>query len=866
MLEALRFNNVEEELDYLRSRAESLPHEGDLRREVERVHRWLPESVRNHPVIHETRGDITSLPESAQLNRLIEVTNSKGVFYALSVIEKLKDWKHEDDFHAYLVRLIQEGKPASRGAEKGPIYKATHMTLYEILIPEGVGSEKDLKSVISSMESFYAGMMSVGGEKDKDNYFVIEIANGVGSEEFVFYASVPNGKRDLFEKHVLAVFPKAKLATKVEDYNIFSHGAFTAASYATLSSPSAMPLKTYEDFDHDPLNAVLNSFTKIPKDGAGAAIQLIFKPEGDTYTKRYQNSLKQMEKGVSTKEAIAERTLGGEFVHEIGSLFSKDKKNDKEKPLDSSAIELVRKKLLSPAVSINLRIAACAPSEDEAHKILKDIESSFNQFENPGVNKFKFKETKEAQFFRNFTFRLFSSSQVMPLNLKELTTILHFHTTHVSGASQLKTEKAGNAPAPIELSSLGTLLGVNRFQGKETKIFISPEDRLRHFYTIGQTGTGKSTLLKNMIIQDIQAGEGVCMIDPHGVDIKEVLANVPEERMKDVIYFDPANVENPMGLNMLEYNHDRPEEKTFVVNELFSIFQKLYGGVPESMGPMFEQYFRNATMLVIEDPGSGSTLLDVSRVLSNREYRREKLSKCKNPVVFQFWTEVAEKAGGEAALANIVPYITSKFDVFLANDIMRPIIAQEKSAFNFREIMDERKILLVNLSKGRLGDVNANLLGLIIVGKILMAALSRSGSSGNEYPPFYLHIDEFQNVTTDSIAIILSEARKYKLSLSMAHQFIAQLEENIKNAVFGNVGSICAFRVGADDAEYLEKQFAPVFTAKDLMNVDNFQAYLKMLVNGRPARPFSINTLAPKAGDTSRVASVISQSGAKYGR
>jgi hypothetical protein len=310
-----------------------------------------------------------------------------------------------------------------------------------------------------------------------------------------------------------------------------------------------------------------------------------------------------------------------------------------------------------------------------------------------------------------------------------------------------------------------------------------------------------------------------------------------------------------MGLNMLEYDVRYPEQKTFVVNELFSIFKKLYGAVPESMGPAFEQYFRNSTLLVLEDPESGMTLLDVSRVLADAKYRALKLSRSKNPVINQFWQEIASKAQGEASLANIVPYITSKFDIFTANEYMRPIIAQEHSAFRFREIMDEKKILLVNLSKGRLGDINANLIGLILVGKILMAALSRvdSFTSGKEMPPFYLYVDEFQNITTNSIATILSEARKYKLGLTIAHQFIAQLDKDISNAVFGNVGSMAAFRVGPDDATFLEKQFDPVFKANDLMNIDNRNAYVRILANGKPVTPFNIQTLPPKQGDMGQV-------------
>ena len=425
--------------------------------------------------------------------------------------------------------------------------------------------------------------------------------------------------------------------------------------------------------------------------------------------------------------------------------------------------------------------------------------------------------------------------------------MMHFPTDSIVGAHQLKQSKAGSAPAPLGLAQDGLFLGTNKYRNVETPIFVTPEDRLRHFYVIGQTGTGKSTLLRNMIIQDIKNGEGVCFIDPHGSDVQDILAHIPKERYDDVIYFDPSHTERPMALNMLEYNQAYPEQKTFVVNELFSIFQKLYGGVPESMGPMFEQYFRNATMLVIEDPDSGCTLLDVSRVMAVKSFRDMKLSKCKNPIVVQFWKDIAEKAGGEGSLQNMVPYITSKFDVFLANDIMRPIIAQEKSSFNFREIMDNKKILLVNLAKGRLGDINSSLIGLILIGKILMAALSRVDSFGKEMPPFYLYVDEFQNVTTPSISTILSEARKYKLSLTVAHQFTAQLDEKIKDAVFGNVGNMAVFRVGAEDAEFLEKQFEPVFSANDIMNVDNMNCYVKMLSQGKPVRPFNIDfTWLPK--------------------
>jgi hypothetical protein len=400
----------------------------------------------------------------------------------------------------------------------------------------------------------------------------------------------------------------------------------------------------------------------------------------------------------------------------------------------------------------------------------------------------------------------------------------------------------------------------------KTKIYVTAEDRLRHFYIIGQTGTGKTTLMKNMIVQDIRDGAGVCMIDPHGSDVLDVLAAIPPERANDLIYFDPSHLDRVLGLNMLEYDPKYPEQKTFVVNELFSILQKLYGANPESMGPMFEQYFRNATILVLEDPESGSTLLDISRVMADADYRALKLSRCKNPVVKQFWRDIATKAGGEASLENIVPYIVSKFDVFTANDYMRPIIGQQHSAFNFRQIMDERKILLVNLAKGRLGEINANLIGMILVGKILMAALSRSDSMKQNFSPFYLHIDEFQNITTNSIASILSEARKYKLGLTIAHQYIEQLEETIRDAVFGNVGNTAVFRVGPDDSEFLEHQFAPTFTKNDLLYIPNHHAYVRLLVRGVPSKPFDIATDAPAKTDVAYAEKLIAYARARYGR
>ncbi len=517
-------------------------------------------------------------------------------------------------------------------------------------------------------------------------------------------------------------------------------------------------------------------------------------------------------------------------------------------------------------MKVNIRVVSSAETKERADDILKEIESSFHQFTEPASNSIIFEKVSGSalkELFHDFSYRIFSNKKIMPLNLKELSSIFHY-PVGVSSMPQLKEARAGIAPAPLEVGTEGILLGINSYRGKDTPIHMTREDRMRHFYVIGQTGTGKTNILLNMITQDIRNGDGCCYIDPHGTDIQTILSRIPKERIDDVIYFDPAYTARPMGLNMLEFDPKYPEQKTFVVNEMMGIFNKLFD-MKTSGGPMFEQYFKNAAFLVMEHVESGATLLEISRVLSDKEFRDMKLSHCKNPIIKQFWVS-AEQTTGDQGLANFVPYITSKFDNFISNDIMRPVVLQEKSVFNFRKIMDEKKILLVNLSKGRLGDINANLIGLVLVGKIQMAALSRVDMFGKPMNDFYLYIDEFQNVTTDSIASILSEARKYRLSLNVAHQYITQLEENIKNAIFGNVGSMAVFRVAPEDATFLEPKFKPVFNMQDIIKLDNYNAYMSMLVNGQPVKPFNLTTLPPEIGNPDIVESLKELSYLKYGR
>jgi hypothetical protein len=808
------------------------------------------------------------------VDELVRVMMERGIKNALAILEKLNDPHIEDDFHRFLVQfLVQEGSAGVLAKER-VLFRALRMRLYEITLPpvNAKGEERSFADLVTGMEQFYAGMLSVEDRdpswRDVKNYFTLELAASNFSSEVVFYASVPTERADLFENQLRAVYPDSKIREHKEDYNPFNEKGVTLVSVAEPSGSPVFAMKTFEGFIQDPLNTLLGAFSKMKHDGEGAAIQFVIEPKGKAFNERYKGVREEIKKGVKVKEAL--KGAGGRLVTEFANvakeLIFNTKKKDED--VDQEAVENITGKIASPVIDTNIRIVVSADTEARAEAMLIEVESAFNQFAKPQANGIKWKRLKGVDLMKivhQYSFRMFEERESFPLNLKELTTMFHFPVTATSSAD-LKEAKAGVAPAPQGSTHDGVILGKNIYHGKETLVRMGREDRVRHMYVVGQTGTGKSHILKTMIMQDIKNGDGCCFIDPHGSDVQDILAHIPPERAGDVIYFDPSYVARPMGLNMLEYDESKPEQKTFVVNEMMAIFNQLFD-MKTGGGAMFEQYFKNAAFLVMEHPESGSTLLEITRVLTDKEFRDMKLSHCKNPIIAQFWAS-AEKTTGDQGLANFVPYISSKFDPFISNDIMRPVVLQQHSVFDFRKIMDEKKILLVNLSKGRLGEINASLIGLILVGKITMAALSRVDMFGSGKTPndFYLYIDEFQNVTTPSITSILSEARKYRLSLNVAHQYISQLTDEIKNAVFGNVGNMAVFRVGPEDAEFLESKFAPTFTAQDITKLDNRNAYMNMLVDGQPTKPFNIVTLPLEDGNPALAEKLKELSYLTYGR
>jgi hypothetical protein len=739
-------------------------------------------------------------------------------------------------------------------------FENLNLQLYLIRVPRLSKEGRDLKADINLSEQLFTALLAI------KKPFIFEVAVPHVGEDISFYIAVPRSYGNAAARQIQGLFPNTQVVES-EDYNIFNPQGVAQGAYLAQKYHFALPIRTYQEIGSETFAPILSGFSKVNEVGEGAALQVIVRPVEASLQQTISSILKQVKEGEPIDKLL--KSGVGAIVSAIKDAFPEQKQNkeeDKPRVIDEQAVRALELKLSKQLLGVNVRIFTSAPSQYQANEIFDSIASGFSQFSAPGRNELKVVKPRNLEkLIYRFSFREFSDSELMILTSEELASIFHLPTPFLD-VPKVHWLKAKEAPPPTILPKEGVPIGESVFRGERKKVRITDDDRRRHVYIIGQTGTGKSSLLLNMLADDIARGKGVAIIDPHGDLVAGALTLIPKNRYEDVIVFDPGDVLRPLGLNMLDIDPMRPEEKTFVVNEMQSIFYKLFP--PETMGPMFEQYMRNALLLLMEDmQNEPATLMEVPRVFTDRAFRARKLARITNPAVIDFWEKEAEKAGGEASLQNITPYITSKFNNFIANDYIRPIISQTTSSFRFREIIDQGKILLVNLSKGRIGDINANLLGMITVGKILMAALSRVDIADPEKRrDFNLYIDEFQNFTTDSIATILSEARKYRLNLVIAHQFIAQLTEKIRDAVFGNVGSMIVFRVGVQDAEFLEKQFAPIFDKQDLVNIDNFNAYVKILINGLTSQPFNIQTFPPVKGDPTIGVTIRELSRLRYGR
>jgi hypothetical protein len=756
--------------------------------------------------------------------------------------------------------------------KKNVFQKAFDYRLLRLLMPKASPEEMGKKKPSDFLSIFDQLLSSLASYKLP---LIWEMAVATDSDQIEFYVATPKKDIDLITKQINGFFPEAEVE-QARDYTIFQKGGIITGATFALGQDYSLPLRSYLELDNDPLNSLGNALERVSLGKEGAAIQIVTTPIDSNSSSYIQRTLKYVREGKSLKEIkgdsvgkiLSKTLLDNRSLEQI----EKDKQTkEKEKTIDQPLVEAIQKKLNRPLLNVNVRILASAETAARSENIVDSLISGFSQFDSPNSNnlkvlKYTHRERALKSLVYEFVLRLSSRKNVLILNSAEVTGMWHFPLP-CTDIPSIKWLKAKTVMPPNNLAKEGgVILGENVYRNGITPVRLLDSDRGRHVYVIGQTGTGKTTLLKQMIIQDIEQGKGVCYIDPHGDDAEDILTHIPKSRAQDVVIFNPGDNERPVGLNFLEISSERPEEKNFVINELLSIIGKIYD-LKTTGGPIFEQYFRNTLLLLLSDPKAGYTLMEVVRVLTNPDFRHYLLLKCNDPLVKEFWIKEAEKAGGDFSLANMAPYINSKLSPFLSNDLIKYIVGQSHSTIDFRDILDNHKIFIVKLSKGLIGDINSQILGMIIVGRILMAAFARADQEEADRKDFNLYLDEFQNITTDSVATILSEARKYHLNLTIAHQYIGQLTENIRNAVFGNVGSLITYRVGPMDTEVLLKEFGPQVNQYDLVNLDNYKAYARLMVKGMTTAPFSLNRLfKPEAGNPSLAKLIKSLSAMKYGK
>lgn len=759
----------------------------------------------------------------------------------------------------------------------GHLKHSFEMSLFLVRLPRYESQEKgDEKIAIAKVEQFYSNFLYINkGSGFLKRFFfgtprvAFEIASELGGSDISFYIAIPLEYETALNKYVQGVYPGAVLEKRSNDYTIFEPKANASLSFLKLRNTFYIPINTYKELGGDPLESIANSVTNIAAD-EGAAIQIVLQPASFDLKRKGDSILSDIIKnGKTLNEAINDTNasiLSGVLKEFSKVLFTKKEEEKKTGPgADEATIEVVRNKIKKPAFDVNIRCVAVAKDQNRSEQIIQNLESSFSQFSSSGngfkVNRVK-SGRKKRQFIYDFSFRNFQPSQSNILNIEELASIYHFPLSHME-SPHIKWTKSKEAAPPTELPDHGEVfIGEAVYRGERKPVYIaSVADRRRHFYNVGMTGTGKSTLLREMIRQDLINGNGVGVIDPHGELVEHTLANIPKERIDDVVLFEPSDMDRPCGLNMLEWSS--PEEKDLAVSEMIMIFTSLFP--PEMIGPMFEHYMRNAMLAVMADKNNPGTLVEIPRIFTDDTFMEEKLSKVTDPLVRSFWIKEWKQTTGQTR-SDMLGYVVSKIGRFIENEMMRNIIGQAHSGFNLADIMDHKKIFLANLSKGLTGEVNSSLLGLILVSKMQMAALRRARIPEEDRQDFFLYIDEFQNFTTPSIATILSEARKYRLSLILAHQYMPQLKDEIKDAVIGNVGTITSYRVGTADAEFLESQFSPEFSKFDLTNLDNFQYIARMLVNNKVTSPFKIAAPMPQEGNPEMIELARERSRLKYGR
>ncbi len=767
--------------------------------------------------------------------------------------------------------------------------KAFNRTLLQILVPkerksEGQGGQisqddrlEQVKEEIAITETFFAsigGLRAQSGFKNwlkgRTDHFSFEMV--IHNHLIYFYVDCPNKMKDMIQQQIHAQYPYAEI-DEIPDYNIFSESSKIVGAYLTTKQIGVFPIKTYKSMDSDPLSGVLNSLAKIYENNSSAAIQFVVRSSHRRWRRKGIQIVREVRQGKKF-ESVVNTNWFSKVSRAIGeNILGKKQKEDELgqkyqlSPKEEEMIKGIEDKLSKGGIEANIRVLSVSDNEHTARENLHNLVNSFSQY-----NLYRYGNSfeasiprKQSTIIRDFIYRSFIDKNRSILNTEEMASLWHLPLRSTE-APNIKWLGARKAPPPSNLPAEGLLLGHSIYRGMDVPIRMKEADRRRHLYIIGKSGSGKSVFIKNLAIQDIKEGKGVCIVDPHGDLVEDVLGHIPKNRVDDVVIFNPSDTDRPVGLNMLEAKNE--DQKDFAVQEMISIFYKLFP--PEMIGPMFEHNMRNVMLTLMADINDTGTVIDIPRMFTDDEYVKKYLRKLKDPVVRSFWEKEMAKTS-DFHKSEMLGYLISKVGRFVENEMMRNIMGQQKSGFNFREIMDNQKILLVNLAKGTTGEVNAKLLGLIIVAKLQMAAMGRSELPEDQRKDFYLYIDEFQNFVTDSISTILSEARKYRLDLVIAHQYMGQLTDDkgksdIRDAVLGNAGTLCTFRIGPEDADILAKEFAPTFSAFDLINVPQYTCYTKLLIDNTASRPFNMSIYPPQKGNVELAKAIKELSRLKYGR
>lgn len=717
---------------------------------------------------------------------------------------------------------------------------------------------QSMKQNIELMNQVYKNFYAIFDEGWKNKEFgnnAISMEILVEKEVIKFILWVPNDHLMTVEK-MIASFYTGAIVENIRQPKILEAGKYFAGGEFTLTKDSVHPLKTYESFEADPMDSILSAFSNISRDEK-VWIQILVEP-------LHENWLKKMRKTADDIKEGKKKLWFWWIIQKLRDSGKKEtsEKEQKEKKHSFSQQQLsdFDKKMDDELFRVKIRTIATSPDKQRPRKIIDDISRLFNQYNYIGLNTLKFNKAQDLQTFaRHYSLRIlypdtslltnilkFNPSTV--LNIKELSSIIHFPHGRFNQNPRIARQKFKVIPAPDDLPSEGIVVGYNNYWGVKREIRITDKDRFRHIYILGQTGTGKSTIMLTQAIDDMDNGRGFTFIDPHGEAVEFLLRHFPKERIDDLIYFDLWNTAYPIGLNPLEVSPDDSDEKDVVTNDLVEMFIQMYGH--EIFGPRIQDYFRNACLLLMDQP-EGGTIVDIMRLFTDEAFAEAKIRNLKDPVVAAWWNKTYKKMG-DREKAEIIPFIQAKFWPFTTGVYVRNIIGQSKSAFKMYDAMQQKKIILMNLAKGISGEETSKLIGKIIAMQVKLSALKRAKIEEKDRVPHYLYVDEFQNYVSQSFESIMSEARKYRLGLVVAHQYTDQLKQgglwgelDLSKTIFGNIGNMFVYKVGAPDAEFLAKEFEPEFSQTDLTSTEAFMGACKISINNQQTRPFSFKAKIP---------------------